>query len=86
VQTLTARGRHGETALHWVAMNAILDRAKLLLDRGADPTIRDAAGKTPYDDAKTTNPEKTVQSKFQESRNLLSEASRHNAEATTKSP
>jgi ankyrin repeat protein len=76
VQTLNAQGRHGETALHWVAMNAILDRAKLLLDRGADPTIRDTAG----------NPEKTVQSKFQEMRNLLSEASRHHAEAATKSP
>jgi hypothetical protein len=80
-----ARGLNGETALHYVAMNAILGRAKLLLDHGADPTIRNSAGRTPYDDAETTNPEKSVQTQFQEMRNLLSEASQQKAKAATKS-
>jgi ankyrin repeat protein len=71
-----ARGLNGETALHYAAMNASLDRVKLLLEHGADPTIRNSAGKAPYDYPDITNPDKLVQAKIQEMRNLLSQASR----------
>jgi ankyrin repeat protein len=69
-----ARGQQGETALHYAAMNAILDRAKLLLEHGADASIRNSAGKAPFDVAYTTNPDKLIQAKFQDMRNLLLDA------------
>jgi len=81
-----ARGLNGGTALHYAAMNAFLDRAKLLLEHGADPTIPDSVGKTPYDEAYTTNPDKAVQAEFQEMRNLLSEASRRKRKQTVATP
>jgi uncharacterized protein len=70
-----ASGLNG-TALHYAAMNAMLDRAKLLLDHGADASIRNSAGQTPNDVAFTTNPDKAVQVEFQEMRNLLLDAIR----------
>jgi len=69
--SVNARGQGGMTALHYVAMNAFSDRAKLLLEHGADVTIRNSAGQTPYDVANTTNPDKEVQARFQQTRELL---------------
>lgn len=48
-------GRHGWTPLHWAIddgdANSVL-LVNMLLDAGADPTMRDAVGRTPADMAK----------------------------------
>jgi hypothetical protein len=41
---------------------------------GADASIRNSAGKAPFDVAYTTNPDKLIQAKFQDMRNLLLDA------------
>jgi ankyrin repeat protein len=71
-----AKGLHGDTALHHAAMNALLDRAKLLLAHGADANIQNSARMNPCDVASTTNPDKAVQAKFQETKELLLDAAR----------
>lgn len=81
-----ARGLNGETALHYAAMNALVDRAKLLLAHGADPTIRNSGGLVPSDLAVTTNPDRSVQARFQEIRNLLQGASLQVTKSPGKNP
>jgi ankyrin repeat protein len=53
----------GYTPLHMMARqpNQELECAKRLLDAGADPTLRDAAGRTPLDVAIQHGREKTRQ-------------------------
>ena len=43
---------HGRSALHGAAINGRLAIAKRLLERGADPTLRDRDGDTALDDAR----------------------------------
>ena len=42
-------GEHGETPLMWGAENNAADTVKLLLELGADKSIKDETGKTAYD-------------------------------------
>ncbi len=49
---VNARGPQGTTALHLAAMTANAQAIELLLKRGADPTLRDAQGKTALDHAR----------------------------------
>jgi ankyrin repeat protein len=44
-----ARSRDGATALHYAARYDQREAVELLLERGADPTARDAEGRTPAD-------------------------------------
>ena len=37
--------------LHWAAVGGDLNTVKLLLEHGADPSVRDSAGRTPAMDA-----------------------------------
>jgi len=46
------RGENGATALHSAAQHGDEEFIRLLVDRGADPTIRDDTGKRPADYAK----------------------------------
>lgn len=43
--------QYGNTALHAAAMNGNLEVVQLLVERGADPSIRNKEGKTPYEEA-----------------------------------
>jgi len=43
---------HGRSALHGAAINGRLAIVKRLLERGADPTLRDKDGDTALDDAR----------------------------------
>ncbi len=49
---VNTRGPQGTTALHLAAMTANAQAIELLLKRGADPTLRDAQGKTALDHAR----------------------------------
>ncbi len=59
---------HGQTALHWAALNGQADRVALLLKSGANRGLKNAEGKTPLDVASTTNPDKGVQALFASTR------------------
>ncbi|EMR01300.1 ankyrin repeat domain-containing protein [Cesiribacter andamanensis] len=48
----------GETPLHWAVAKDSAKLVKLLLDKGADPTIKNAAGETP---ASYTDDEEIIQ-------------------------
>lgn len=41
---LNMQNKAGNTALHWAALNGHLDCVKVLVDAGADPTIKNNAG------------------------------------------
>jgi ankyrin repeat protein len=41
--------KYGWTPLHFAVKNCHVDVARVLLDYGADPTIRDNEGRTPLD-------------------------------------
>jgi len=43
--------QYGNTALHAAAMNGNLEVVQLLVERGADPSIRNQEGRTPYEEA-----------------------------------
>jgi len=55
-------------------MNAFNDVVVVLLDGGANPNLRDKQGKTPFDVAVATNPDKRVQKQFAQTRALLTSA------------
>jgi RNA polymerase sigma factor (sigma-70 family) len=44
---VNARGKDGQTLLHWAAQRGHLEATELLLKNGADPGIEDKFGKTP---------------------------------------
>ena len=46
---INSRGFEGHTALHEAAFFNRLEMAELLLSNGADPNLKDDAGKTPMD-------------------------------------
>jgi RNA polymerase sigma factor (sigma-70 family) len=45
---VNARGKDGQTLLHWAAQKGHLEATELLLKNGADPTIKDKFDKTPW--------------------------------------
>ena len=49
---MNTRGEHGFTALHHAASQGHLDVVRVLLDRGATPTVLNDWGQTPLDVAK----------------------------------
>lgn len=49
---VNARDQNGQTPLHVAAQKEMKDTALLLLNMGADPTLKDPQGKTPADIAK----------------------------------
>jgi ankyrin repeat protein len=53
---IQGRDHEGQTALFAAAESGWDQVTKHLVDRGADPTLRDAAGKMPLDYAKTPRP------------------------------
>jgi hypothetical protein len=63
----------GASALYWAAINGQTDRVKLLLQSGADPTIR-VGNETLLQAATTTNPDRRVQADFEQTKKLLQEA------------
>jgi ankyrin repeat protein len=67
-------GIHGQTALHFGAMNGDTDRVAVLLQYGANPNQRDDDGRSPLDDATTTSFDDTVQARFQKTRELMNAA------------
>jgi ankyrin repeat protein len=71
---VNCQSEHGQTALHWAALNGQADRVALLLKSGADVRLRNSEGKTPLDVAKTTNPDKRVQALFASTRAELIDA------------
>ena len=79
MQALIERGApvncqfRGESALYWAAVNGEADKVRLLLQSGADPTIR-FDGKTIVNVATSTNPDRRVQERFEQTRTLLQEA------------
>lgn len=63
----------GASALYWAAVNGQADKVKLLLQSGADPTIR-FDGKTMLNVATSMNPDRRVQASFEQTRTFLQEA------------
>jgi hypothetical protein len=41
---INRQNKAGNTALHWAALNGHLNAVKILLEQGADPTIKNARG------------------------------------------
>ena len=44
LEVVNKQNRAGNTALHWAALNGHLNAVKVLLEQGADPTIKNARG------------------------------------------
>jgi ankyrin repeat protein len=44
LDVVNRQNKAGNTALHWAALNGHLDAVKVLLEQGADPTIKNARG------------------------------------------
>jgi uncharacterized protein len=44
LKVVNKQNKAGNTALHWAALNGQLDAVKMLLEQGADPTIKNARG------------------------------------------
>lgn len=63
----------GASALYWAAINGQTDRVELLLQSGADPTIR-VDGKTLLEAATCTNPDRRVQADFEQTRRTIKAA------------
>jgi len=74
-------GVHGQTALHWAALNAEVQRVEVLLEYGANPSQRDSEGRTPLDVVMTTNPDPIIQGLFEKTRELLIAAAQKAADA-----
>ncbi|RAO72859.1 uncharacterized protein BHQ10_008871 [Talaromyces amestolkiae] len=67
---------NGKTTLHDVARNGYMDTAKVLLDHGADPTIKDRFGRTPIRIAREVNHTEILQL-LRDARRLREEQKRH---------
>jgi ankyrin repeat protein len=68
---INCHDKHGVTALHWAALNGQADLVALLLQSGADRTLRDLAGHTPFDVATTTSADASIRAQFTKVRDLL---------------
>ena len=66
------RAKNGETALYFAIIEDQFDLAELLLKRGADKTIGDNEGKTPYDILHNFNPTVMSESYAQGRQDMLS--------------
>ena len=71
---VNCQNRSGDTALHLAALNGQADRVALLLAHGADPRLRNQDGQNALDVAATANPDRTVQTTFAKTRDLLKQA------------